>query len=94
MCECVFVCMYVRVRSTASLPEALQSLRGEIPRQLVLRACNPALRSVGTKALEEAGVQAVRREDVSEIRERAALLVGLLTSRGAVEVKCCIDKHS
>jgi hypothetical protein len=76
----------VRV-SGARLLTALNTLDGVIPKQVVLRACNPSFRSVRLRALEEVGVIVSDPVDWSEVHERTALFIALLVNAGKQTVR-------
>ena len=74
-----------RFYSTANLMASLELLKSIVPGQLVLRACNPVLRSVGALTLYHAGVVISVPEDPVEVFQRTALFVALVTDAGAVK---------
>ena len=77
--------VWFREYSTAKLMASVEVLRSKIPGQLVLRACNPMLRSVGALTLYHAGVVISVPEDPVEVFQRTALFAALVTSAGSVK---------
>ena len=77
----------VLLSSGVDILRSLDALDSVVPKQVVLRACNPSFRSVRLKALEEVGVIVSPTSSQSEIHERSALFVALLVNVGRQMVR-------